>query len=126
MELPTRSRRIGERLNVHGIVLSWNTGGRRTPKWKRRPFDEADVVDVSISGAQLLAPDDGKVQVGDTVTIVAGGAIGSVIVRRIVPISQGGLAVFGVEFLLLDGALESLLFAALQQAGRPADDVVWR
>ena len=74
MSFVHRSRRMGERLAVHGLVLDWNTRGRRSPRWKRRQFDEADVIDVSVSGAQFLAPDNLSIIVGQKVTIVAGGS----------------------------------------------------
>lgn len=126
MSLVNRSRRIGERLGVHGVVVSWNTGGRRLPRKRRRPFPEADVIDVSVSGAQLLAPIGSLIRVGQVVTIAAGGSLGSVQVRRIVPVTNGPLCVFGVEFIELEPPLEALLFAHLAVIGTPEETVVWR
>lgn len=126
MSFVNRSRRMGERLAVHGLVLSWNTRGRRSPRWKRRQFDEADVIDVSVSGAQFLAPDNLSIIVGQKVTIVAGGAIGVVRVKRIVPVTNGPLALYGTEYITLEPALEALLFSHLDAVKRPPDTVVWR
>ena len=126
MSFVNRSRRLGERLAVHGLVLGWNTRGRRTPRWKHRQFDEADVIDVSVTGAQLLAPDDLRIIVGHRVTIVAGGAIGAVRVKRIVPVSNGPLALYGVEFITLEPPLEALLFSRLDAVKRPPESVIWR
>ena len=126
MSLVNRSRRLGERLGVHGVVVSWNTRERRAPRWKRRQFSEADVIDVSVSGAQLLAPDDRRLQVGQKVTICAGGALGTVRITRIVPVTNGPLCVYGVEFIHLEEPMEALLFAHLAVIGLPQEQVVWR
>lgn len=126
MSFVNRSRRMGERLAVHGVVLSWDTRGRRSPRWKRRRFDEADVIDVSVSGAQLLAPDNQRIAVGHRVTIVAGGAIGVVRVKRIAPVTHGPLAIFGVEFVTLEPALEALLFSQLDAERPRRGNIVWR
>ena len=124
MNIVNRSRRLGERLGVHGVVVSFNTQGRRQPRWRRK-FAEADVVDVSVSGAQLLAPDDHTVEVGQKITVCAGGALGSVRVRRIVPVTNGPLCVYGVEFISLEPPLEALLFAHLATVGVAEERVHW-
>jgi len=126
MSFPNRSRRVGDRLAVQGIVLGWNTKGRRTPRWKRQPFAEADVIDVSVSGASVLAPDDRSILLNQKVTVTAGGALGEVRVRRIVPVSNGQTAVFGVEFVSLEEPLEALLYSRLGSLGPRPDDIVWR
>lgn len=126
MSILNRQRRIGERLGVQGLVVGWNTRDRRIPRWRHRPFVEADVIDVSVSGAQLLAPITSGIAVGTELTIAAGGALGRVRVRRIVPMSQQPLACYGIEFVELDPALEAMLFANLPTIGTPEAEVVWR
>jgi hypothetical protein len=125
MSFVNRSRRLGERLGVHGVVLSWNTRGRRRPRWQRRPFPEADVIDVSVTGAQLLAPESPWIQVGQLITVAAGGAVGTVRIRRIVPVTNGPLCMFGVEFIDLEPALQALLFTHLDDAGPSPEQVHW-
>ena len=124
MSFVNRSRRIGERLAVQGIVLGWDTRGRRSPR-RIRPFAEADIIDVSVSGAQLLAPDNARIDVGHQVTIAAGGALGVVKVKRIVPVANGQLAVFGVEFVKLEAPLEAMLFSRFDATRPPSDSVDW-
>lgn len=126
MSFANRPLRMGERLAVHGLVLDWDTRGRRSPRWKRSRFDEADVLNVSVTGAQLLAPDNHRIAVGHRVTIVAGGALGVVRVQRIVPVTNGPLALFGVEFVTLEAPLEALLFSHLDAIRPVPATVEWR
>ncbi|MFN8052162.1 MAG: hypothetical protein U0Q22_12030 [Acidimicrobiales bacterium] len=116
MSFVNRSRRLGERHAVLGVVVDWNTGGRRRPGFGRRAFEEADVIDVSVTGAQLLAPRDERIRVNQHLTIVAAGALGTVRVRRVADLVNGRLSVYGVEFSGLEPALEALMFS--QIAGR--------
>lgn len=118
MSFVNRSRRLGDRHAVRGIVVDWDTGGRRRPTLGRRRFEEADVIDVSVSGAQLLAPSNDRITPGTKVTIVAAGALGTVRVVRVAQVTNGKLSVYGVEFVDLESTLESLLFAPTA-AGRP-------
>lgn len=126
MSLVNRSRRLGERLGVHGVVVGWDTAGRRSPRRHRRTFAEADVIDVSVTGAQLLAPTSPRIDIDSVVTIAAGGALGVVRVTRIVPVTNGPLRVFGVEFVELEAPMEALLFAHLDVIARAPESVVWR
>lgn len=118
------ARRLGDRHAVQGLVVDWNTGGRRQPKW-RRSFADADVVDVSVSGALFLAPRDQMMSLGDMVTWHAGGALGTGIVRRISDITNGKLCVVGIEFTELEAPMEALLFAAIHAESRTISDQSW-
>jgi hypothetical protein len=126
MSFVNRSRRLGERRAVRGIVLDWDTKGRRRPGIVRRRFDDADVIDVSVSGAQLLAPRDERLRRGDVVTVVAAGALGKVRIIRVADVTNGRLSVYGVEFVHLEPALESLMFAQLADGRPTTSQVDWR
>lgn len=125
MSLVNRSRRLGARHAAPGLVLSWNTGGRRSPRRWHRPFEEADLIDLSVTGAQFLAPDNGRIVVGYKVSIVLDSALGEVRVKRIVPLSNGQLAMYGVEFIALEPALEALLFPRIPTSVPTPESIVW-
>jgi len=120
MSFVNRSRRLGQRLPVNGIVVAWDTRGRRKPGLLRRPFATADVIDVSVSGVQFLAPSDDRMTEDRLVTICGRGAIGTVRVRRVLPVTNGRLSVFGVEIVALEAALEECLFARIGE-NRPQE-----
>lgn len=126
MSIANRSRRLGERLDVSGIVVDWNVGATKASLLRRRRRDRADVIDVSVTGAQLLAPSNERLAVGDTLVIGAYGDTGTVQIRRISPVNNGKISVFGVEFLELEPALAELLFTTIAETRPTEVDVVWQ
>lgn len=118
------TRRLGERHAVQGVVVDWNTQGRRQPKW-RRPFADADVVDVSVSGAMFLAPHDPSLRPGSIVTWHADGSLGTGVIRRISEVTNRKLCVIGVEFTELEPGMEALLFATIHAGSKSISDRAW-
>lgn len=96
---------------MSGLTVEWNTRGKvRSSRVRPR---HADVLDVSITGARLVAPQKPSVAVGQTITIAAGGSRGTVTVRHIELLSHAHLAAYGVEFLRLEPGLEAFLFSQI-------------
>lgn len=120
-----RVRRIGERHDVSGLAVGFDTRGRRRSPVIGRRFPEADVVDVSASGAQLLVGHDPGLVEGQLVTICAKGAIGTARIARISPVRQRGLAIVGITFENLDQALSDYLLKDVFDTGPALPDVVW-
>lgn len=126
MKLHAVEGRLGARMPVSGLRVGWNTKGRAVPGRLRRPFIQADVTDVSISGASVIAPADKLLVPGAVVSIAAEGAVGKVVIRRVTPMTEGKQVLYGVEFIELDEQLEGMFLEQLGH-GRPTPNtVIWR
>jgi hypothetical protein len=105
--------RIGVRNHVDVRDVLWLPEGDERGRFRlRRPAPlTATLVDLSFTGAALIAP--AGVQVGRRVSIAVGQGQGIVTVRRSVPLRGTPLEQYGVEFLSLDNELRDVIVRTL-------------
>jgi hypothetical protein len=104
-------RRIGERFGLHDPVFQWrvppDTAGRRERR-KTKP-SECRFLDVSVTGALILAPVASDLRVGARVLVGYDGESTSVRIRRIEPYNKSQ-SIYGVSFVDLAPRLQELIF----------------
>ena len=104
-------RRIGERYGLHNPIFKWrvppDTASRRERR-KARPAD-CQFLDVSVTGALILAPVSKDLRVGATVLIGFEGEATTVRIRRIEPYHKA-LCIYGVSFVHLGPRLQELIY----------------
>ncbi|MEP6658317.1 MAG: PilZ domain-containing protein [Acidimicrobiales bacterium] len=104
-------RRIGERYGLHDPVFQWrvpaDTAGRRERR-KAKPA-ECRFLDVSVTGALILAPVASDLRVGAHVLIGYEDESTTVRIRRIEPYNKA-LSIYGVSFVDLGPRLQELIF----------------
>jgi hypothetical protein len=109
-------RRIGERHGLHDPVLQWrvppDSAGRRARR-KARPAD-CQFLDVSVTGALILAPVASDLRVGAQVLIGFEGESTTVRIRRIAPYSKV-LSIYGVSFVDLAPRLQELIYLTVDR-----------
>lgn len=96
-----KDRRVGERHVLGPVSVRWRLDGldpddaAATAPGPQR----AGLLDLSASGALIMARTADDLNVGDWLIISIQGATGPVIIRRIVLASLRGFSQYGVEFL---------------------------
>ncbi len=78
--------------------------------WVRRRSEVGLLVNVSVSGAGVLAPDTMDLQPGSLVTIAFEGTTGEVIVRRISSCGNESQNLYGIEFAEPSSPLTALVY----------------
>lgn len=117
---PGWERRIGRRTPIEPVELQWIAPQVRRGLRRREPTPQrAQLVELSVSGAMILAP-GGDTQPGHVVEILWNGHSGTVIVRRVTPTTTPDLGLFGVEFKQWDVQLRDLVSQTLGRQ-RPED-----
>lgn len=101
---PGAERRLGARLPIEGMWVTWNVGRRDTrPLLQRRRYpletQYGRVEDLSVSGAAIVAPTDPALRVGSTLMIEAEGFRGMVGVTQMRDTADEGLTRYGVSFV---------------------------
>jgi len=108
-------RRIGERFQTHEPRLGWRgpqqSGNARRDRRRPKPAPECRFLDVSITGARLLAPEARDLQVGSQISLDYDGESTSVKIRRVEPYNQA-FSVYGVSFVELGPRLMQIVYAA--------------
>lgn len=101
--------RISVRYRVTGVTIEWLApqGGRWMPKRKRAVT--ADLLDLSVAGALIRAPESTAIHVGLRVDIRLSGEPGSVEVRNM-RLSDDGMVLYGVVFHRISPALEAAIY----------------
>lgn len=119
---PRQERRLGQRHVLGPVAVRWrldgdpDDGGGATP-------ERAGLLDLSVSGARIMARDCDDLAVGDTTMVQIRGAAGPVIIRRINPSSQPGFSTFGIEFADPTSRLPQLIHQELaRRAATPGTD----
>ena len=97
-----KEKRIGRRRNIPSIPMAWCSNPKRAPRWRDERRVDGRVVEVSLTGAGIVASSLPKVELGDIVVIHCLGYICPVIVRRIEPDLYPGESYYGIE--LVEGA----------------------
>jgi hypothetical protein len=115
METP-QDRRLGQRHVLGPVAVRWRLDDKVVaPADERRTGgpERAGLLDLSVSGARIMARTSGDIAVGDWTMVSIRGATGPVVVRRIVPAAQEGFSHYGLEFLDPLSPLTQLVHAEL-------------
>jgi hypothetical protein len=91
-------RRIGQRWPSSGLAIGWDLQ-RRGVRGRRFVARDGIVLDVSFSGAAILAPVELGMTGGRVVTVAHGPQLGNVMIRRVMPTDRHDQVVYGVEFI---------------------------
>ena len=119
-------RRSGERLRVELDEIGWEPPGRPRRRFPMRlPVQTARVIDMSITGASVIAPVDPPLTVGQRVTIRFGLHSGIVEIRHIEQTSDRAMTRYGTQFVMLDKPLQDLVAASIA-VHRPGTEETWR
>jgi hypothetical protein len=103
-------RRAGQRVPASIIVRLRRTNGddQRTMT--------ATIVDLSVSGARLVAPTKLGLVIGDELELVHRGVRAVAVIRRFDVGGIRGRAFYGVEFIECDDAFRGLIFRVVSSA----------
>lgn len=97
-----KDRRLGTRHVLGPVAVRWRLDeGPVGPADQDREDgpERAGLLDLSVSGARIMARTSADLKVGDWTNVSIRGRSGPVIVRRIVPSRQPGFSQYGIEFL---------------------------
>lgn len=116
--------RLSVRYRVSGVTIEWLApqGGRLFPKKKKTVV--AELLDLSVAGALIRAPESSAIQVGMRIDVRLSGEPGIVAVRNM-RLSDDGMVLYGVVFHRISPALEVAIYdgiARLRNAKRLASD----
>jgi len=112
-------RRIGSRNPApSGLAVSWRLCVGKFPLKRMLTF-EATLVDISLSGARVVAPAHRPLRVGQRLVVAIAGHNAEVEVRRAEPAdASGGTIAYGLMFQVFSPELEEVIRAWV----RPDDD----
>ena len=101
--------RLSVRYRVTGVTLEWNApqGGRFLPN--RKKSVQAELVDLSVAGALVRAPESSAITIGTQIDIALSGEFGRVQVRNVRP-ADDGMVLYGVVFHRISPALEAAIY----------------
>ena len=109
----TNERRIGRRWPSSGLAVGWDlqrAGGIRRHRVRAR---DGLVLDVSVSGAAILAPVDDDLVAGRLLAVGHGHHVGHVLIRRVLRSDRRDQAIYGVQFIdAPTGLVEGLIAQA--------------
>jgi hypothetical protein len=101
--------RLSARYRVNGLTVEWLApqGGLVLPK--RKKSVTAELLDLSIAGALIRAPESSAIRVGLRIDIRLSGEPGIVEVRNVRP-DEDGTALYGVVFHRISPGLEAAIY----------------
>ena len=103
--VPDQFPRISERYRIAGLHLHWSPPNPKVLS-RGKPVElEAQVLDLSVAGALLMAPVNDKLRPGMRVPVRVGTALGTVEIRNIRKSSVDGMAFYGVGFVKMSDRL---------------------
>lgn len=115
-------RRIGRRFDAPRNRIAWRVDRPVLGlPWVRRRSEVGLLVNVSVSGAGVLAPDCMDLQPGSRVTIGFEGTTGDVIVRRISSCGGESQNLYGIEFAEPASPLTSLVYDTFLAESQPSE-----
>lgn len=115
-QLPGGHQRIGHRYDLAGLDVRWGPGNGKA----------GQIVDLSVSGAGIVAPTDRRAAVGEVITIAIEGQPTEAIVRDIRPAERDGYQHYGVEFLDTPAELLAVLNRVVGRTSHQPDlEDVW-
>lgn len=91
-------RRIGTRRQIRSVPMAWCRDPARPSAFDAETRPDGNVVELSVSGAGIIAVTHPYLGVGQTVLIACMGVTGAIIVRRIDLEVYPGESYYGVEF----------------------------
>ena len=91
-------KRIGKRRQIRSVPMAWCRDPLNPSAFEAETRPDGRIVELSVSGAGIVAVTHPYLDVGKTVLIAAVGLTGAVIVRRIDPDVYPGESYYGVEF----------------------------
>jgi hypothetical protein len=114
------NRRLGERFDVYPVVIDWHPDldDVLAAEAAQDALDavqggpEAYLVELSVSGAAVIAPVQDHVVIGTHLKVGFHGAWGAVVVRRIGELQDQDYRFYGVEFTEPNSPLNSSLYDA--------------
>src|SRR5688500_10582293 len=101
----TYDRRIGRRNDLIDHVIWEPQLPRRL--FRRRPWEQATILDTSLSGALIQAHANRSITRGTRISIGLGADRGVVAVRRVDAAPDPVMSLYGVEFVWLDPHLQA-------------------
>lgn len=124
---PSFERRMGRRHAVEPYDVAWRVERASSGLLGRlgRKAQVGTLLDVSVSGARIRAPEAKDLQVGARTTIAIRGIRGPVAIRRITPSDQPGLCVYGVELPPATSELTQLVHRELLADFSSARELDW-
>lgn len=101
--------RLSARYRVSGVTIEWLApqGGRILPK--RKKSVTAELLDLSVSGASIRAPESSAIRVGMRIDIRLSGEPGIVQVRNMRR-DDDGMMIYGVVFHQISAGLEAAIY----------------
>lgn len=117
-------QRLGARVATDGLWFAWDLDRRDRRGLIARLRDPArqqwgQVVDLSVSGAGIIAPRAEHLRRGSMLTVEAGGFKGMVAIHRIADTDDPGSAMYGISFVDFPPAFTDFVYSVLE-AVRPA------
>jgi hypothetical protein len=126
-EPPRRNDRVVERYSSMGIEVFWFPP-TRTVLGTRPKKVKGEVVDLSVSGALLLAPANGKVHPGTLAELELEGSLGVVEVRHVKATDDPGSFHYGLQLLRMEPKLRQRVYDLVAQHRGDSDklEIAWR
>jgi len=118
-------RRVGRRVEIDGEPVTWIVDPPGWKIWLTKEECEGRIVDLSVSGAGIVAPGDLGLEAGTIVGIRFRDHDGIVIVRRVAESDEEGQAYYGVMFHQLHPAVERWVHDTVGKLVHPEGDVLW-
>ena len=98
MDFNQWDQRIGKRQQVRSVPIAWTKDPERPSGFAAESHPDGRIVEVSVSGAGIVATADDTIEVGDKMHLQCLGAIGPVLVRRIERNMYPGQHYYGIEY----------------------------
>ena len=102
-----RDRRIGERVDIEPMHLSWMPFTTQIHEGRRTRPQPASLVELSVTGARVLSRSPRRIEVGTWMDVDVDGHCGVVEVRRIAEAKEPSAVVYGVAFVTLEPTLRA-------------------
>lgn len=102
-------KRVGKRRQIRSVPMAWVRDPRNPDPWAADKTPDGRIVELSVSGAGMVAITHPYLEVGSLVMITCAGLVGSVYVRRIEHDLYPGESYYGVEFAEANSALAETL-----------------
>jgi len=119
-----RDRRIGQRVRITDLAWTWEVPKARTRLTigpTRLVLQEARVVNLSVTGAGLLAHHNKALHPGVRLAFLVGQATGVVQVRQVRSTFDENSSYYGVRFVVLDDELRRVLYDLVAHDRRHLD-----